>query len=99
MYDIVTGSLIDWVRFRQAPLSIDFAPSGEFLATSHLNSKAVFLWSNKAFFQQVVVQRVPTQAVAIDLPTCLNASKQKFAHKDFYTKDEQAGASKEEDEQ
>ena len=50
VWDIITGSLVDWVRFKNAPLSLDFSPSGEFLATSHLNSKAVFLWSNKAFF-------------------------------------------------
>ena len=50
VWDIVTGSLVDWVKFRQAPLSLDFSPSGEFLATSHLNSKAVYLWSNKAFY-------------------------------------------------
>jgi U3 small nucleolar RNA-associated protein 21 len=50
VWDIVTGQLIDWVTFQDIPLSIDFAPSGEFLATSHLNSKAVYLWSNKAFF-------------------------------------------------
>lgn len=68
VYDIVTGVLVDWVKFRQAPLSLDFAPSGEFLATSHLNSKAVFLWSNKAFFQQVVIQRVPNKPAEIDLP-------------------------------
>ena len=55
VYDIVTGSLVDWIKFKNAPLSIDFAPSGEYLATTHLNSKAVHLWSNKAFFQQVVI--------------------------------------------
>ena len=55
VWDIVTGSLIDWFKFKNAPLSIDFAPSGEFLATSHLNSKAVFLWSNRTYFDTVVV--------------------------------------------
>lgn len=51
VWDIVTGSLIDWVQFKDVPLSIDFSPSGEYLATSHLGSKAVYLWANKAFFQ------------------------------------------------
>ena len=50
VWDIVTGALVDWVKFRNAPLSLDFSPSGEFLATSHLDSKAVYLWSNRAFF-------------------------------------------------
>ena len=55
IYDILTGSLIDWIQFKKAPLSIDFAMSGEFLATSHVGSKAIFLWSNKAFFSNVVI--------------------------------------------
>lgn len=47
VFDILTGSLIDWIQFKQAPLSIDFSLSGEFLATSHVGSKAIFLWSNR----------------------------------------------------
>jgi len=89
VWDIVTGSLVDWVKFKNAPLSLDFSPSGEFLATSHLNSKAVFLWSNRAFFQQVVIQKVPTQPVEIDLPTLQATSLQKYSHKDFYNKEEE----------
>lgn len=50
VWDILTGSLVDWIQFQKAPLSIDFSPSGEFLATSHVGSKAIFLWSNRAFF-------------------------------------------------
>jgi len=63
---------------------MDFAPSGEYLATSHMNSKAVHLWSSKAFFQQVVIQKVPTKAIPIDLPTSDATKAQKYSHKDFY---------------
>jgi len=66
------------------PLSIDFAPSGEFIATSHINSKAVYLWSNKSFFQQIVIQKVPTKPTKIDLPTLSTTELQKYSHKDFY---------------
>lgn len=55
VFDILTGSLIDWIQFEKAPLSIDFSLSGEFLATAHVGSKGVFLWSNKSFFQNVLV--------------------------------------------
>jgi len=50
VWDILTASLVDWVEFKKAPLSIDFAPSGEFLATSHHGQKGVYLWSNRMFF-------------------------------------------------
>jgi U3 small nucleolar RNA-associated protein 21 len=59
VFDILTGCLIDWIQFKQAPLSIDFSLSGEYLATSHVGSKAVFLWSNRAFFSNIVIQKVP----------------------------------------
>jgi U3 small nucleolar RNA-associated protein 21 len=84
VWDIITGTLVDWIKFKNAPLSIDFSPSGEFLATSHLNSKAVFLWSNRAFFQHIVIQKVPTQPKSIDLPHLLTTESQKISHKDFY---------------
>ena len=68
VFDILTGSLIDWIQFQNAPLSIDFSLSGEFLATSHVGSKAVYLWSNKSFFSNVIIQTVPKKPTLIDLP-------------------------------
>jgi U3 small nucleolar RNA-associated protein 21 len=50
VFDILTGSLIDWIKFKNAPLSIDFSLSGEFLATSHVGSKAIYLWTSKSYF-------------------------------------------------
>jgi U3 small nucleolar RNA-associated protein 21 len=81
----VTGSLIDWIRFKSAPLSIDFAPSGEFLATSHIDSKSVFLWSNRTFFSNVIVQKVPKEPTDIDLPDLSTTERKKQSHKDFYS--------------
>jgi hypothetical protein len=48
----------------------------------------VFLWSNKAFFQHVVIQRVPTEPVLIDLPALASSERVKQSHKDFYLQDE-----------
>ncbi len=45
VFDILTGSLIDWIQFEQTTLSMDFYLSGEFLATSHVESQAEYLWS------------------------------------------------------
>ena len=84
VWDIVTGALIDWIQFKSAPLSIDFSPSGEYLATSHIGSKAVFLWSNRTFFSNVIVQKVPKTPVEIDLPDLSTTEVKKQSHKDFY---------------
>jgi U3 small nucleolar RNA-associated protein 21 len=50
VFDILTGCLIDWIKFQKAPVSIDFSLSGEYLATSHVGDKGVYLWSNKSYF-------------------------------------------------
>ena len=65
VFDILTGSLVDWIVFQKAPLSLDFSLSGEFLATTHVGDKGVFMWSNRTFFQDVVIQKVPTEPVHI----------------------------------
>lgn len=88
VWDIVTGSLIDWIKFKNAPLSIDFSPSGEFLATSHLNSKAVFLWSNRTFFSNTIVQKVPKGPTEIDLPDLSTTELKKRSHSEFYKSNE-----------
>ena len=36
IWDILTGALIDWVKFKHPVLSLDFSNNGEMLATSHL---------------------------------------------------------------
>ena len=68
IFDIITGSLIDWIKFKQAILSMDFALSGEFLATSHVGSKAIYLWSNKDHFENILIQKVCTEPTHIELP-------------------------------
>jgi WD40 repeat protein len=80
--------LIDWLKFKNAPLSIDFSPSGEFLATSHLNSKAVYLWSNRTFFSNTIVQKVPRVPTEIDLPDLSTTELKKRSHSEFYNNEE-----------
>lgn len=95
----MTGLLVDWFRFKNAPLSLDFSPSGEFLATSHVNSKAVFLWSNKTYFQNVVVQKVPKHPIDLDMPDLSTTELVKQSHSDFYQKEETKQKDEDEEDQ
>jgi U3 small nucleolar RNA-associated protein 21 len=88
VWDILTGSLVDWVQFKRAPISLDFAPSGEYLATSHVGSKAVYLWSNRGHFQSIIIQSVPKAPSMIELPSLSQSEETvKQSHKDFYNVD------------
>ena len=89
---------MDWVQFKRAPISLDFATSGEFLATSHVGSKAVYLWSNKGHFQSIVIQSVPKAPRMIELPSLSQAEVVKHSHKDFYANEDMKKEDQESDE-
>lgn len=84
VWDLLTSSLIDWIKFCEIPKTAAFAPTGEYLATTHVGKKGIYLWSNKAFFGNVFIQDVPKRPHYLDLPNITEAEKQKTTHKDFY---------------
>ena len=43
-FDIPTGKLIDAFRTASVATSISFSPTGDFLATAHVDSVGVYLW-------------------------------------------------------
>ncbi len=44
-FDIPTGRMIDLFRTSSVATSITFSPTNDFLATSHVDSVGVYLWS------------------------------------------------------
>jgi U3 small nucleolar RNA-associated protein 21 len=39
VWDLLTASLVDWVQFCNIPMSVAFSPTGEYLATTHVDKK------------------------------------------------------------
>lgn len=60
IWDLPNIKLIDWVTFKNKPLSLDFSPDGRYLATVHENSLGVFLWLNKSYYTQVIINKPPS---------------------------------------
>ena len=60
-----TGFLISAVRLPSIATAIAFSPSGEFLATTHVGSLAIHLWSNRSQFRTIPVRRISEE----DIPT------------------------------
>lgn len=58
VFDLASGVLVDWMRFSKPVTSVAFSPANDFLATTHVNSVAVFLWANRAHFSNVFLQAV-----------------------------------------
>ena len=42
VWDLLTSSLIDWVSFWNIPMSAAFSPTGEYLATTHVEKKGKY---------------------------------------------------------
>lgn len=53
MWDILTGHLIDALRFSSQCLSVAASSTGEFLATTHDDSVGIYLWTNRTLFTHV----------------------------------------------
>ena len=39
VWDLLTSTLIDWVAFCDIPKAVAYAPTGEYLATTHVGKK------------------------------------------------------------
>lgn len=57
-FDIPTGQLVDAFRTRTLATSMAFSPTGDFLATAHVDSLGVHLWANRAQFTDIAVRHI-----------------------------------------
>ncbi|KAL7415398.1 WD-repeat protein [Mrakia frigida] len=57
-FDIPSGCLVDAFRTTSIPTSITFSPTGDFLASSHVDSVGVYLWANKSQFSEVALRAI-----------------------------------------
>lgn len=72
-----TGFLISAVRLPSIATAVAFSPSGEFLATTHVGSLGIHLWSNRSQFRTIPVRRISEE----DIPTLHEALPSITGHK------------------
>ncbi|CUS07564.1 unnamed protein product [Tuber aestivum] len=53
VWDLPTGHMIDGIRTRSIVTAMAFAGTGEFLATAHVDSVGINLWTNRTLFRHV----------------------------------------------
>ncbi|KAG8713637.1 hypothetical protein FRC08_013011 [Ceratobasidium sp. 394] len=69
-FDIPTGRLIDAFKTPSVATSVALSPSGDFLATAHVDSVGIFLWTNKAQYSDMSLQSVGEgDEVMVNLPS------------------------------
>ncbi|KAH8310696.1 hypothetical protein KR044_002569 [Drosophila immigrans] len=71
VWDIPSSYMIDHFRVERPCISLTMSPSGDFLATAHVNLLGIYLWANKTLFNQVSLRSIdPNEAAPyVGLPS------------------------------
>lgn len=97
-WDLPSGSLVDCFLVAMAPVSVSMSPTGDFLATAHVDSVGVYLWNNRSLCGPVGLRPLPAdyQPVEETLPgvTAEHAEQEVTSEEpdDAYQSAEQLGA-------
>lgn len=77
-WDIPSSYLIDQFKMSKPCVSITMSPTGDFLATAHVDFLGVYLWANKTLYQHVSLRAIDpeTEPITMELPNMSN-----FEHK------------------
>lgn len=69
VWDLPTGHCVDWVIMPSPVVSLTMSPRGDFLATTHVDSRGIFLWANQNYFTNLFLQPVTTpHPVQVSMP-------------------------------
>lgn len=61
-WDIPSSQLIDQFKTESACISLTMSPTGEALATAHIDYLGIFLWSNRTLYQKVTLKALTSTA-------------------------------------
>lgn len=75
VWDVPTNHCVDWMAFHTAPTSLTVSPTGEFLATTHIDAIGVSMWSDKSFYRNVFIDgaNAPLEPFEMDDPIPITA--------------------------
>ena len=71
IWDIPSSYMIDHFRVEKPCVSLTMSPTGDFLATAHVNNLGIYLWANKMLFNQISLRSINPKASApyVGLPS------------------------------
>ncbi|KAM9329979.1 WD repeat-containing protein 36 [Gastrophryne carolinensis] len=70
VWDFPSGCLIDCFLLDSAAVSLTMSPTGDFLATAHVDDLGLYLWSNKSLFSLISLRPLPSdyEPIVVMLP-------------------------------
>lgn len=71
IWDIPSSYMIDHFRVEKPCVSLTMSPTGDFLATAHVNNLGIYLWANKMLFNQISLRSINPKSSApyVGLPS------------------------------
>ncbi|NXS60277.1 WDR36 protein, partial [Brachypteracias leptosomus] len=72
-WDLPSGCLIDCFLVDSAAVSLTMSPTGDFLASAHVDDLGIYLWSNRSLYSLVSLRPLPADyepSVVTRLSTC-----------------------------
>lgn len=72
-WDIPSSYLIDQFRMSKPCISLTMSPTGDFLATAHVDFLGIYLWANKTLYEHISLRSIDPEAEAkiMELPCML----------------------------
>ncbi|XP_013379758.1 WD repeat-containing protein 36 isoform X1 [Lingula anatina] len=76
-WDLPTGRLLDCFALDAAATSLTMSPTGDFLATTHVDDLGIYLWSNKTLYTHVPLRPLPSdfEPVTMEMPSTSRKSQ------------------------
>ncbi|XP_012252233.2 WD repeat-containing protein 36 [Athalia rosae] len=88
-WDIPSAQLVDIFSVEEACISLNFSPTGQYLATAHVCNLGIYLWSNRTLYSHVSLTSLPadTSGPILGLPGSASDPNQVFVDGDNETDD------------
>ncbi|KAK8799570.1 hypothetical protein WA158_006119 [Blastocystis sp. Blastoise] len=68
IYDVISGTCIDWCVTPYVCTSICFSPNSEFLACAYQGKKNIYIYANKGYFGDIYSNSIPKQPYRLEFP-------------------------------
>ncbi|KAG0225327.1 Utp21 specific WD40 associated putative domain-containing protein [Mortierella sp. GBAus27b] len=89
-WDLPTGYMVDIFKCESIATSLTFSPTGDYLATAHVDNVGIFLWANRMQFTTVSLRSISEEdAIRVALPTSTTLEEENGEAENIYTTNEE----------
>lgn len=89
-WDVPSSQLVDQFQMENACISLNMSPTGDTLATAHVDSLGIFLWCNRTLYVKVTLKSldVSDEIPLVALPECIRTSDDGVEKEEEFDEDE-----------